>query len=68
MATILEIQNVCKQYNGKTILDHASFSIAANEIIALVGKKRFWKKALYSKLLRRLLNQTAVKLWRIKPL
>lgn len=46
MATILEIQNVCKQYNGKTILDHASFSIAANEIIALVGKNGSGKSTL----------------------
>ncbi|KEK09851.1 ABC transporter ATP-binding protein [Lysinibacillus sphaericus] len=46
MTTILEVQNVSKQFNGKTVLDHASFSIAANEIIALVGKNGSGKSTL----------------------
>ncbi|MCR8851800.1 ABC transporter ATP-binding protein [Lysinibacillus fusiformis] len=46
MATILEVQNVSKQFNGKTVLDNTSFSIAANEIIALVGKNGSGKSTL----------------------
>jgi len=46
MTTILEVQNVCKQYNGKIILKNASFSIAANQIIALVGKNGSGKSTL----------------------
>ncbi|WP_025114117.1 ABC transporter ATP-binding protein [Lysinibacillus fusiformis] len=46
MATILEVQNISKQFNGKTVLDNASFSIAANEIIALVGKNGSGKSTL----------------------
>jgi len=46
MATILEVQNVSKQFNGKAVLDNASFSIAANEIIALVGKNGSGKSTL----------------------
>ncbi|MGE7985582.1 ABC transporter ATP-binding protein [Lysinibacillus fusiformis] len=46
MATILEVQNISKQFNGKTVLEHASFSIAAKEIIALVGKNGSGKSTL----------------------
>jgi len=46
MATILEVQNVSKQFNGKTVLDNTSFLIAANEIIALVGKNGSGKSTL----------------------
>lgn len=46
MTTILEVQNICKQYNGKKILENVSFSIASNQIIALVGKNGSGKSTL----------------------
>jgi len=46
MNTIMEIQNISKQYRGKTILESATFSICANQIIALVGKNGSGKSTL----------------------
>lgn len=46
MTTILEVQNICKQYNRKKILENVSFSIASNQIIALVGKNGSGKSTL----------------------
>ncbi|KOP80767.1 ABC transporter ATP-binding protein [Lysinibacillus sp. FJAT-14745] len=46
MKTIMEIQNVSKQYRGKKILENATFSICANQIIALVGKNGSGKSTL----------------------
>ncbi|WP_155590461.1 ABC transporter ATP-binding protein [Lysinibacillus cavernae] len=46
MTTILEVQNICKQYNGKKILENVSISIAANQIIALVGNNGSGKSTL----------------------
>ncbi|MGE7688965.1 ABC transporter ATP-binding protein [Lysinibacillus sp. NPDC097214] len=42
----MEIQNISKQYRGKTILESATFSICANQIIALVGKNGSGKSTL----------------------
>jgi len=46
MNTIMEIQNISKQYRGKKILENATFSICANQIIALVGKNGSGKSTL----------------------
>ncbi|WP_375200256.1 ABC transporter ATP-binding protein [Bacillus sp. RS11] len=46
MNTIMEIQNISKQYRGKQILENATFSICANQIIALVGKNGSGKSTL----------------------
>lgn len=46
MNTIMEIQNLSKQYKGKKILENATFSICANQIIALVGKNGSGKSTL----------------------
>ncbi|MFF2176690.1 ABC transporter ATP-binding protein [Lysinibacillus sp. NPDC058147] len=46
MNTIMEIQNISKQYSGKKILENATFSICANQIIALVGKNGSGKSTL----------------------
>lgn len=46
MTTIMEIQNISKQYRGKKILENATFSIGANQIIALVGKNGSGKSTL----------------------
>ncbi|MEB2281352.1 ABC transporter ATP-binding protein [Lysinibacillus xylanilyticus] len=46
MNTIMEIQNISKQYKGKKILENATFSICANQIIALVGKNGSGKSTL----------------------
>ncbi|MFJ3387861.1 ABC transporter ATP-binding protein [Lysinibacillus sp. NPDC086135] len=46
MNTIMEIQNISKQYKGKKILESATFSICANQIIALVGKNGSGKSTL----------------------
>lgn len=46
MNTIMEIQNISKQYRGKEILENATFSICANQIIALVGKNGSGKSTL----------------------
>lgn len=46
MNTIMEIQNISKQYRGKKILENATFSIYANEIIAIVGKNGAGKSTL----------------------
>lgn len=46
MNTIMEIQNISKQYKGKEILENATFSICANQIIALVGKNGSGKSTL----------------------
>ncbi|OXS75544.1 ABC transporter ATP-binding protein [Lysinibacillus sp. KCTC 33748] len=46
MNTIMEIQNISKQYRGKKILEHATFSIYANQIIAIVGKNGAGKSTL----------------------
>ncbi|MGA3600596.1 ABC transporter ATP-binding protein [Lysinibacillus agricola] len=42
----MEIQNISKQYRGKQILENATFSICANQIIALVGKNGSGKSTL----------------------
>ncbi|WP_436970102.1 ABC transporter ATP-binding protein [Lysinibacillus sphaericus] len=42
----MEIQNISKQYKGKKILESATFSICANQIIALVGKNGSGKSTL----------------------
>jgi len=42
----MEIQNISKQYRGKKILENATFSIYANEIIAIVGKNGAGKSTL----------------------
>ncbi|MGE7915127.1 ABC transporter ATP-binding protein [Lysinibacillus xylanilyticus] len=42
----MEIQNISKQYRGKKILENATFSICANQIIALVGKNGSGKSTL----------------------
>ncbi|WP_285397818.1 ABC transporter ATP-binding protein [Lysinibacillus sp. fls2-241-R2A-57] len=46
MNTIMEIQNISKQYRGKKILENATFAICANQIIALVGKNGSGKSTL----------------------
>ncbi|PJO41960.1 ATP-binding cassette domain-containing protein [Lysinibacillus xylanilyticus] len=46
MNTIMEIQNISKQYRGKKIIENATFSICANQIIALVGKNGSGKSTL----------------------
>lgn len=46
MNTIMEIQNISKQYRGKKILENATFSIYANQIIAIVGKNGAGKSTL----------------------
>ncbi|MGY3187777.1 ABC transporter ATP-binding protein [Lysinibacillus sp. TE18511] len=46
MNTIMEIKNISKQYRGKQILENATFSICANQIIALVGKNGSGKSTL----------------------
>lgn len=46
MNTIMEIKNISKQYRGKKILENATFSICANQIIALVGKNGSGKSTL----------------------
>ncbi|MEY9970550.1 ABC-2 type transport system ATP-binding protein [Lysinibacillus sp. RC46] len=46
MNTIMEIQNISKQYRGKRIIENATFSICANQIIALVGKNGSGKSTL----------------------
>ncbi|WP_427109805.1 ABC transporter ATP-binding protein [Lysinibacillus xylanilyticus] len=46
MNTIMDIQNISKQYRGKEILENATFSICANQIIALVGKNGSGKSTL----------------------
>lgn len=33
----VEVENISKQYNGKTVIDDISFSIDDNEIVAVVG-------------------------------
>ncbi|MGE7930283.1 ABC transporter ATP-binding protein [Lysinibacillus xylanilyticus] len=42
----MEIQNISKQYRGKKIIENATFSICANQIIALVGKNGSGKSTL----------------------
>ncbi|MFJ8458635.1 ABC transporter ATP-binding protein [Lysinibacillus xylanilyticus] len=42
----MEIKNISKQYRGKQILENATFSICANQIIALVGKNGSGKSTL----------------------
>jgi len=46
MNTIMEIQNISKQYRGKKILENATFAICTNQIIALVGKNGSGKSTL----------------------
>ncbi len=46
MNTIMEIQNISKQYRDKKIIENATFSICANQIIALVGKNGSGKSTL----------------------
>lgn len=46
MNTIMEIKNISKQYRSKKILENATFSICANQIIALVGKNGSGKSTL----------------------
>lgn len=46
MNTIMEVQSISKQYRGKKILENATFSICANQIIALVGKNGSGKSTL----------------------
>ncbi|MFC9542817.1 ABC transporter ATP-binding protein [Lysinibacillus sp. NPDC056959] len=46
MNPIMEIQNISKQYRGKKILENATFSIYANQIIAIVGKNGAGKSTL----------------------
>ncbi|MEX3744242.1 ABC transporter ATP-binding protein [Lysinibacillus xylanilyticus] len=46
MNTIMEIKNISKQFRGKQILENATFSICANQIIALVGKNGSGKSTL----------------------
>ncbi|MED3802088.1 ABC transporter ATP-binding protein [Lysinibacillus xylanilyticus] len=46
MNTIMDIQNISKQYRGKEILENATFSVCANQIIALVGKNGSGKSTL----------------------
>lgn len=46
MNTIMEIQNISKQYRGKKIIENATFSICDNQIIALVGKNGSGKSTL----------------------
>ena len=46
MNTIMEIQNISKQYKAKKVLDNISFSIYTKEIVALVGKNGSGKSTL----------------------
>ncbi len=46
MKMIMELQDITKQYNGNKVLDRVSFSIHANQIIALVGKNGSGKSTL----------------------
>ncbi|MCY9546163.1 ABC transporter ATP-binding protein [Lysinibacillus xylanilyticus] len=46
MNTIMEIQNISKQYRDKKIIENATFSICANQFIALVGKNGSGKSTL----------------------
>ncbi|KOY82955.1 ATP-binding cassette domain-containing protein [Lysinibacillus macroides] len=46
MKTLLDVQNITKQYRGKKILENVSFSIYTNQIVALVGKNGSGKSTL----------------------
>lgn len=46
MYTIMEVQNISKQYKTKRVLDNTSFSIYNKEIIAVVGKNGSGKSTL----------------------
>ena len=46
MKTIMVVQNITKRYKNKKILDTTSFSICANQIVALVGKNGSGKSTL----------------------
>lgn len=43
---ILEIYNVCKQYNDETILDNINLSVGKGEIIGIIGKNGCGKSTL----------------------
>jgi len=46
MHTIMEVQNISKQYKAKKVLDNISFAIYSEEIVALVGKNGSGKSTL----------------------
>lgn len=46
LKTILELQNIAKQYKGKKVLEKTSFFVCANQIVALVGKNGSGKSTL----------------------
>lgn len=46
MNTLMEVQNISKQYKTKKVLDNISFSIYGEEIVALVGKNGCGKSTL----------------------
>lgn len=46
MNTLMEVQNISKQYKTKKVLDNISFSIYGEEIVALVGKNGSGKSTL----------------------
>ncbi len=46
MNTIIELQNISKQYKGKKVLENISLSVYAHQIMALVGKNGSGKSTL----------------------
>ncbi|WP_050183450.1 ATP-binding cassette domain-containing protein [Domibacillus robiginosus] len=46
MHSLMELQNITKQFKGKQVIQEASLSILANQIVALIGKNGCGKSTL----------------------